>query len=90
MATYTRIPLYDLKKIAVAYGLEAVDFIPIKGGNANSNYHIRAVQGDYMLTLAEEKSLQEVRNLAALLQQLEQSDFMTSKVHSSLKGEIVT
>lgn len=90
MATYTRIPLSDLKKIAIAYGIKALDFTSIDGGNTNSNYYIQAAQGDYMLTLAEEKSLQEMENLAALLQQLEQYNFITSKVHPSLTREIVT
>ncbi len=90
MATYTKIPILDLKKITVAYGIEALSFASVEGGNANSNYYIRAKKDDYMLTLVEEKSLQETQRLAALLRWLEEYNFMTSKIHPSLAGEIVT
>ena len=59
MAIYTRIEESDLRKIVVPYGIEVVDFRPIDGGNTNSNYHIRAKKGEYILTIEEEKSLQE-------------------------------
>ncbi len=90
MATYTEIPISDLRKIAINYGIKATNFIPVEGGNANTNYHIQAEDCDYILTLSEEKSLQEVRKLAALLEWLKKYDFITSKVHASLAGELVT
>jgi len=90
MATYTKIPILDLKEIAVAYGIEALNVTSVKGGNANSNYYIQAKKDDYILTLAEEKSLQETQKLATLLQWLAEYNFMTSKVQPSLAGEIVT
>ncbi|MCH7784807.1 MAG: homoserine kinase [Bacteroidetes bacterium] len=90
MAIYTKIEASDLEKIVVPYQIEVVDFTPIDGGNANSNYHIRAKEGEYMLTIAEEKSLQQVQNLATLLQWLGEHHFSTSQVHASITGEIVT
>ncbi len=90
MATYTKIPLFDLKKIALSYGIKALDFKAMEGGNTNSNYYIRGEQSDYMLTLAEEKSWEETQQLATLLQWLEKYGFVTSKVHLSLDAETVT
>jgi len=90
MAIYTRIEESDLRKIVVPYGIEVVDFTPIDGGNTNSNYHIRAKKGEYILTIEEEKSLQEVQRLTALLQWLGEHDFLTSPVHASVAGEMVT
>jgi len=43
-----------------------------------------------MLTIAEEKSLQEVQRLATLLQWLSEHHFLTSPVHASITGEMVT
>ena len=90
MAIYTRIQASDLEKIVAPYQIEVVDFTPIDGGNTNSNYHIQAKKGEYMLTIAEEKSLQEVQRLASLLQCLGEHHFLTSPVHASITGEMVT
>lgn len=90
MAIYTRIQASDLEKIVAPYQIEVVDFTPIEGGNTNSNYHIQAKKGEYMLTIAEEKSLQEAQRLAALLQWLGEHHFLTSPVHASITGEMVT
>ena len=61
MAIYTRIQASDLNKIVAPYQIEVVDFTPIEGGNANSNYHIHAKNGEYIMTIAEEKSFHEVQ-----------------------------
>ena len=90
MAIYTRIQASDLEKIVAPYQIEVVDFAPIEGGNTNSNYHIKAKKGEYMLTIAEEKSLPGVQRLASLLQWLGEHHFLTSSVHASITGEMVT
>jgi len=90
MAIYTRIQASDLKNIFAPYQIEVVDFTPIEGGNANSNYHIRAKKGEYMLTISEEKSMHEVQRLATLLQWLGEHHFLTSQVLASITGEMVT
>ena len=90
MAVYTKIPLPDLEKIAIAYGIKAIDFISIEAGNANSNYHIKGENGNFMLTLGEEKPFPEMQKLAKILSWLEEHGFKTSKVHPSLNGDLVT
>ena len=90
MAVYTRIQISDVKKILAPYQIEALDFTPIEGGNTNSNYHVRAKKGEYILTIAEEKSLEEVRDLASLLQCLGEHHFPTSRLLTSAGKEPVT
>lgn len=90
MAVYTKIPMHDLEKIALAYGIKATDFISIEAGNANSNYHIKGKNGNFMLTLGEEKPFQEMQKLAKILSWLEEHGFKTSKVHPSLNGDLMT
>lgn len=90
MAVYTKIPMHDLEKIALAYGIKATNFISIEAGNANSNYRIKGENGNFMLTLGEEKTFQEMQKLAKILSWLEEHGFKTSKVHPSLNGDLVT
>ena len=90
MAIYTRIQASDLNKIVAPYQIEVIDFTPIEGGNANSNYHIHAKNGEYIMTIAEEKSFHEVQKLTTLLQWLGKHHFLTSQVHATITGETVT
>ena len=90
MAIYTRIQASDLNKIVTPYQIEVIDFTPIEGGNANSNYHIYAKSGEYMMTIVEEKSLQEAQKLTTLLQWLGKHHFLTSPVQATITGEMLT
>ena len=90
MAIYTRIQASDLNKIVAPYQIEVVDFTPIEGGNTNSNYHIHAKNGEYVMTIAEEKSFHEVQKLTTLLQWLGKHHFLTSQVYATITGETVT
>lgn len=90
MAVYTHIQISDVEKMLAPYQIEALDFTPIQGGNTNSNYHIRAEKGEYILTIIEEKSLEEIRYLASLLQCLGEHQFPTSRILTSTANEQVT
>ena len=91
MAIYTRLQYSEIEKILAAYHIHLVDFIPVQAGNSNSNYRIRAKEGEFMLTLAEEKSFQETENLATLIHWLdEHHHFKTTPVYRTIKGAMVT
>ena len=90
MAIYTKIKLLDLKKILAPYQIEISNFTPIKAGNANSNYYIQSKRDEFILTIAEESSLQEIKNLTSLLSWLKIHHFTTSEVEISLNGQTVT
>ena len=79
-----------MKKIAELYGIDVLDFSPISGGNSNSNYHLYTESDEYILTIAEEAILSQVKKLATLLQWLNQHNFFTSQVQPILSGELVT
>lgn len=90
MAIYTKIKLLDLKKILAPYQIEISNFTPIKAGNANSNYYLQSKKDEFILTIAEESSLQEIKNLTSLLSWLKIHHFTTSEVEISLNGQTVT
>ena len=87
MAAYTPISLEDLTHIASQYNIKILSFQPIDGGNSNSNYKIRAENGDYMLTLSEEKTLEEIQQLISLLNWLNKHHITTSKVLTTVNDE---
>lgn len=90
MATYTQIDWKELSEILSPYQLKVVDFKPIARGNTNSNYYLRAEDGEYMLTIIEERSSEEILQLVSLLQWLKQHDFHTSEVYFATDGRSVT
>lgn len=90
MATYTQIDQDELVNILAPYQIKVVDFKSIAGGNTNSNYHLRATDEEYMLTIIEERSKDEIQQLVFLLQWLEQHGFHTSQVFSAIDGQSVT
>jgi len=90
MAVYTILTLSEVKKIAKLYGLKVQSFIATTGGKANSNYWLKTDKGDFSLTVAEEKPKSELKRLAKILSWLNQHDFYTSKILSTLDGKIVT
>lgn len=90
MATYTKLQAAELRKIVKPYGIEVMDFTPVDGGNANSNYHIWGNKSEYMLTIIEDKSFHEVQKLTTFLQWLAKHDFLTSSVHVTGSGETIT
>jgi len=90
MATYTQIDRNELSEILNPYQLKVVDFKPIARGNTNSNYFLRAENGEYMLTIIEERSSEEILQLVLLLQWLKQYDFHTSEVYFATDGRSVT
>ncbi len=90
MAIYTRLNAVELETILAPYHIEVKSFAPVVGGNANSNYRIHGSDGEYMLTIMEEKSLPEVQKLATLIQWLGEHRFLTPPVYPTATGEMVT
>jgi len=90
MAIYTRLNAVELETILAPYHIEVKSFTPVAGGNANSNYHIHGSDGEYMLTIIEEKSLLEVEKLATLIKWLGEHHFLTPPVYPTATGETVT
>ena len=66
------------------------EFEPIEGGAGNSSCLLRTRQGNYVLTVFDDKTLAYVVRLGKLLLLLAEYEFPTTRRLSSVKGEKVT
>jgi homoserine kinase type II len=77
--------------ILSVYGIQTIDsFRLLSGGSANSNYLVKTSVKDYVLTISEQKSLDEASKLANLLEYLEVNNFSTSKIVKTTANEVIT
>lgn len=87
MADYTRIPEKEIINLAARYSLGHVRSIsPLSGGQANSSYEIAADTGDYILSVCDEKNLEQIGTLTRVLTHLEKYNFPTSRVVKTRDG----
>jgi homoserine kinase type II len=89
MAVYTQLKKSDLKKLLASFDIKKFTWKTISGGSTNSNYLIRTDKGRFVLTLFEEKTMEEVRQLADLLEWFRERDFPTSQPVLSNSGDQV-
>lgn len=90
MAVYTSLHKSEIQKIAQAYGLTVIKHATVSAGAANTNYLINTKQGDYMLTVAEDKEVKQIAELGELLLLLKQNSFPTTYPILTVNGDIVT
>jgi len=90
MATYTLVTQTDVHKIADNYNLKVIKFAPIVGGNGNSSYKLTTQEGKYVLTVCDDKTLDEVTVMGKLLLLLQQHDFPCTRIISSAHNELIT
>lgn len=89
MARYTQLESADIQEIVRQYNLAVVDFAPIEGGAGNSSYKLQTEQGDYVLTVFDDKTRNYVVRLGKLLSWLAEWEFPTTRLTLSLKGSSV-
>ncbi|PCI67052.1 MAG: hypothetical protein COB38_09835 [Gammaproteobacteria bacterium] len=90
MATYTLLTQNDVQKIADNYNLTVIKFAPIVGGNGNSSYKLTTQNGKYVLTVCDDKTLDEVTVMGKLLLLLQHHDFPCTRIISSVNNELTT
>lgn len=91
MATYTQLSMDEVRQFASFFEIgPVVSFNPLDGGAANSSFHVRTQNNEYVLSVCDEKSLEEVDNLTKLLICLEENDFPTTRVVRSADKSAVT
>jgi homoserine kinase type II len=91
MAEYTKLDSQQTKSILAQYPLGTfLSTELLTGGSENTNYRLHTSEGDFVLTLSEQKNLLDAQQLADLLAHLDQNHFTTSKVISNNEGELVT
>jgi homoserine kinase type II len=90
MAKYTQLGLHEIRSLAQRYKLEITDYSVIEGGAANSSFFLNANGNEYVLTIADDKSVENVNILVGLLDYLAENGFPTSRVVVSGEGEKIT
>jgi len=90
MATYTQLTQSDIQDIADNYNLKVIEFAPIDGGNGNSSYKLTTQKGKYVLTVCDDKTLDEVTVMGKLLLLLQQHNFPCTRVISSINKDLIT
>lgn len=87
MAKYSKLTDEELDLLLVQYDLGLVLHIsPIEGGQANSSLKISTVNGDFTLSVCDEKNCEEIRNLTDLLVNLEAHNFPTTRLVKTKSG----
>ncbi len=90
MATYTQLTQSDIQYIADNYNLKVIEFAPIDGGNGNSSYKLTTQDGKYVLTVCDDKTLDEVTVMGKLLVLLQQHNFPCTRVIPSVNKDLIT
>jgi homoserine kinase type II len=80
MALYTQLNNDEVQGIANDYSLGQVSsYIPLSGGSENSNYLVKSENGNFVITICEQKSVEEATQLANLLTHFNNNNYRTSK-----------
>lgn len=86
MARFADLETHSVRALADHYGLILDGFKPMEGGAGNSNYMLQSQQGDYVLTVFDDKSREDVDRLGRLLLLLEQYDFPATRLLQPEQG----
>ena len=87
MADYTRLDGDTLNRLLMAYDLDSIEqIVPLSGGQANSSYKVTTAQGNFTLSICDEKNEQEIDRLIRLLDWLAECDFPTTRVVPAKDG----
>lgn len=90
MATYTQLNQDEIQKLADNYHLQITEFAPLDGGNGNSSYLIKAGTNTYVLTVCDDKSIDEVSKMGQLLMLLEQNSIPCNRLVPTHSGDVLT
>lgn len=90
MAVYTRLKKSEIKQLAAEFELEMLSYEEVEHGASNSNYLLQTTEGNYMLTVVEDRNLEETLQLVHLLQWLKKHDFRTTPIRKTKKGELTS
>ncbi len=78
MARYAQLQKKDIREIAGNYDLTLINYEPIEGGAGNSSYLLRTRQGNYVLTVFDDKAPAYVVRMGQLLLLLAEYEFPTT------------
>ena len=79
MAVYTKLDIDNVQEIMSRYGITNVTHhAELSGGSQNSNYVVRSQNGDFVLSICEQNTTEEIKHLALLLEHLANNNFSSS------------
>ena len=92
MMTRTHLNQTELENILnTHYKLGSIlNYKVLSGGSENTNYWVKTKNKEILLTVSEQKSLEQATELALLLEYLAKNNFDTSKIIRTIKGELAT
>jgi len=91
MAQYTVLNDTEVKTILEVYSTEKVTSHKVlSGGSENTNYLVNTKNGSFVLTICEQKSIQEATELASLLEYLKRNKFSTSILVKTITGKLTS
>ena len=90
MARYAQLQKKDIREIAGNYDLALIKYEPIEGGAGNSSYLLRTRQGNYVLTVFDDKAPAYVVRMGQLLLLLAEYEFPTTPLLPPTKGGIIS
>lgn len=81
MSQYSVLNLQNIEQICSQYDIQNIkSFSVLSGGSENTNYLITTENGQFVLTICEQKTKESARELANLLEYLAENEFETSKL----------
>lgn len=87
MAKYSELTDKELNLLLEQYDLGLVTQIsPIEGGQANSSLKVSTAKGDFTLSICDEKNGKEIQSLTAILENLEEQKFPTTRLVKTKTG----
>jgi homoserine kinase type II len=88
MADYTKLTANEIEVLAASYDLGKLDSItPMQGGQANSSFKISTGEGFFILSVCDEKNIQQIDYLTKILVYLEIKKFSTSRLVKTRNGD---
>jgi homoserine kinase type II len=81
MDRYTRLDKDEIGLILAQFGINNISaFKILSGGSENTNYYIESEKGKHVLSICEQKTIEQTKELADLLKHLYDNGFETSKI----------
>jgi homoserine kinase type II len=90
MAQYVLLQQEDIEEIVAAYDITVTGFEAMGGGASNSSYLLHSGRGRYVLTVFDNKTLDEADQIGQLLLVLEQHSFPTTRLLPTRSGAVTT
>ena len=88
MATYTKFNKKDIQSLADNYDLKIVEFSALDDGNGNTSYILKTKQSSYVLTVCDNKELDEVYKNGAVVVAARKAQCPTSPCLRSIRSQV--